>query len=73
MVSTSKRHHEQNNSYKIKHLFLCWLIFPRLSAFSTWQEAQWHAGRHGAAEVTEYSTCGSAGSKESDTECGLGF
>jgi hypothetical protein len=50
-----KRSHDQGNSYKGKHLTGAALQFQRFSQLS-WQEAQQHAGRHGAGEGAESCT-----------------
>jgi hypothetical protein len=44
-----KRHHDQHNSYKGKHLIGAGFKFQR---FSPWQEAWWRAGRQGGGEGT---------------------
>jgi hypothetical protein len=50
--------------------WLCVLV----SVLSLWPwEAWWHTGRHGAGEVAECSTSGSAGGRERDTDTSLGF
>ena len=41
-----------------------WLTIERFSPLSAWWEARKHAGRHGAGEVPESSTSGSAGSRK---------
>jgi hypothetical protein len=56
-----KRHHDQGNSYKGKHLIGAGLQFLRFSPFLPWQETWQHVGRHGAGEVTERFTSGLAG------------
>jgi hypothetical protein len=43
-----KRHHEDSNFYKGKHLIGTGLLFQRFSPLSSWQETWQHAGRHGA-------------------------
>jgi hypothetical protein len=40
------------------------ITVQRFSPLSSWQEAWWHAGRHGAGEVAESSKSGSAGSRK---------
>ena len=53
-----KRHHDQGNSYKGKHLVGAGLQFQRFRPLSSWWEAWQHAGRHGArgAEGSEEET-----------------
>ena len=67
-----KRHSEFiSNSYKEKYLVGIHLyIVQRFSPLS-WQEAWWHTGRHGAGEVAESSTSGSAGSRKESEPLGL--
>jgi hypothetical protein len=43
-----KRHHDQGNSYKGKHLIGAGLQFQSFSPLSSWQEAWQHANRLGA-------------------------
>ena len=43
-----KRHHDQDNSNKCKHLIGAGLEFQRFSPLSAWLEAWKCAGRHGA-------------------------
>ena len=45
-----KRHCEQGNSSKGKHLTGASLQFQRFRPVSSWQEAWQRAGRHGAGE-----------------------
>ena len=48
-VSTAmRRHHDQGNSYKGKHLIGTGLQFERFSPLSSWWEAWQHTVRHGA-------------------------
>jgi hypothetical protein len=47
-----KRHHDQNNSYKDKHLIGAGLEFQRFSPLS-WPEAWQHPGKCGAGEGAE--------------------
>ena len=48
-----KKHHYYDNSYQEKHLIVAGLQFQILSS---WQEAPWFAGRHGAGEEAENPT-----------------
>ena len=50
-----KRHNDQGNSYKGKHLIGAGLRFQRFSPLSSWQEAWQHPGRHGTGEGAERS------------------
>jgi hypothetical protein len=59
-----KRHRDHSNSYKGKHLIGTGLQVQRFSSLSSWREAWWHAGRHGAGEVAESSTSGLADSRK---------
>jgi hypothetical protein len=43
-----KRHRDQGNSYKGKHLIRAGLQFQRFSPLSPWWETQQHAGRFDA-------------------------
>jgi len=43
-----KRHHDQGNFYKGKHLIGAGLQFQKFSPESSWQEAWQRAGRHSA-------------------------
>jgi hypothetical protein len=56
-----KRHHDQGNSAKRKHLIGAGLQFQRFSPLSSWWRARLHAGRYDAGEVTKSSTSGSPG------------
>jgi hypothetical protein len=49
-----KRHHDQGNSYKGKHLIGAGLHFKRFNPLS-YQEAWQHPGTHGAGAGTESS------------------
>ena len=49
---------------KREHLIGAGLQFQRFSPLSSWQGAWWHAGRHGAGELTESSTSASEGSRK---------
>jgi hypothetical protein len=50
---------------KIKDFIGGWLIYiQRFSPLSSWQEAWQRASRHGAEEVAESSTSGSAGNRK---------
>jgi hypothetical protein len=53
-------HHDQDNSYKGKHLIKVGLQFQRFSSLSLWWEAWQPAGRHGAGGALS-STSWSAG------------
>ena len=48
-----RRHHDQGNSYNVKHLIGAGLQFQRFSPLSSWWEAWRHAASHGdtGAEV----------------------
>lgn len=41
-----------------------WLTVQKFCLLSSWLEAWWHVGRHGAGEVAERSTSGSSGSRK---------
>ena len=45
-----KRHHDQGNSYKGKHLTGAGLQFQRFSPLSSWWETWWHTCRHDAKD-----------------------
>lgn len=47
-----------------KSIHQSWLTVQRLSPLSSWWEAWWHTGKHGAGEVTEGSTSRLAGSRK---------
>jgi hypothetical protein len=66
-----KRHYDHSHSYKGKHLFGDWLTVQRFSPLSSWREAWWHAGRHGAEVVVESSTSRSEGSRKRKMTLGL--
>jgi hypothetical protein len=51
-----KKHHNHNNSYRGDYFIWAALHFQRFSPLSSWPEAWWHAGRHGAREEAETST-----------------
>jgi hypothetical protein len=59
-----KRRHDQEDSYKGKHLIGAGLHFQRLSPFLSWQEAWQHAGRHSARKRAESSTLELSGSRK---------
>ena len=60
-----KRHHDQSNSYKRKHL---------IGQFQRFSLLSWgHAGRYGAGEKTKNSTFGFTGSRKRDAGPHLGF
>jgi hypothetical protein len=46
-----KRHHDQDNSYKGKHLIGAGLQFQGYSPLSSWQKIWQHAGRSEAGRV----------------------
>ena len=50
------RHPDHRDSDKRKHLIKAGSQFQRFSPLSSWQEAWWCAGRHGAGEGAESST-----------------
>ena len=45
-----KRHRDHSNSYKGKDFVGPGLSFQRFSSLSSWQEARWCAGSHGAGD-----------------------
>jgi hypothetical protein len=51
-----KKHHDQGNFYKGKHLIGAGLHFERFSQLSSWQEAWQHPRRFHAGEGAESST-----------------
>jgi hypothetical protein len=51
-----KRHHDQGNSYKGKHLIGAGLQFQRFGPLSSWWEAWQHSHRHGVEGGAESST-----------------
>ena len=63
---SEKRHHDQGNCYKGKHLIGIGLQIQRFSLL-LWQEAWWQAGRHDTGEGAENSTSGSTGNRNRET------
>jgi hypothetical protein len=59
-----KRHQDQGNSYKGKHLIGAVLQFHQFSPLSSWQEAWRCVDRHGAGERAERSTSWSEGNRK---------
>ena len=50
-----KRHHDQGNSHKGKHVIGVGLEFQRFSPLSSWWDAWKYTGRHSAGEGAEDS------------------
>jgi hypothetical protein len=62
-----KRLYDHGNSYKEKHFVEAGLQVQRFSPLLPWQEAWWHAGRHGAGEGAKSFTSVSAVSRKRET------
>jgi hypothetical protein len=67
-----KRQDDHRNSSKRKYLIGEDLQVHGYSSLSSWHEAWWHTGRHGAEGLAENSTLESAGSNKRGT-MGLSF
>jgi hypothetical protein len=58
-----KKHHNQDNFYKRKHVIGAGLWMQRFNPLSSWWEAWQHPDKHGTGERAESSTSGSEGSR----------